>query len=89
LRRHFLEKVPISTLCDELAITPTLFYSWQKTFFENGAAAFAHTDRQHQAQLDAKDRTIAELQAKLQAKHEVLSEVMEEYVRLKKAPGGP
>jgi transposase-like protein len=33
LRRHFLEKVPISTLCDELAITPTLFYSWQKTFF--------------------------------------------------------
>src|SRR5690348_17322724 len=36
LRRHLLEKEPISTLCDELGLQPTVFYRWQKEFFENG-----------------------------------------------------
>jgi transposase-like protein len=40
LRRHLLEKEPISKLCDELGLQPTVFYRWQKEFFENGAAAF-------------------------------------------------
>ena len=40
LRRHLLEKEPISDLCDELGLQPTVFYRWQKEFFENGAAAF-------------------------------------------------
>jgi transposase len=40
LRRHLLEKEPISELCDELGLQPTVFYRWQKEFFENGAAAF-------------------------------------------------
>ncbi len=35
-----LEKEPISKLCDELGLQPTVFYRWQKEFFENGAAAF-------------------------------------------------
>ena len=37
LRRHLLEKEPISKLCDELGLQPTVFYRWQKEFFENGA----------------------------------------------------
>ena len=40
LRRHLLEKEPISKLCDEVGLQPTVFYRWQKEFFENGAAAF-------------------------------------------------
>ena len=40
LRRHLLDKVPVSDLCDELGLQPTVFYRWQKEFFENGAAAF-------------------------------------------------
>src|SRR3954451_12292134 len=40
LRRHLLEKVPVSDLCDELQIAPSLFYLWQREFFENGQAAF-------------------------------------------------
>jgi transposase-like protein len=40
LRRHLLDKVPISRLCEELGLQPTVFYRWQKEFFENGAAAF-------------------------------------------------
>ena len=40
LKRHLLEKEPISKLCDEVGLQPTVFYRWQKEFFENGAAAF-------------------------------------------------
>jgi transposase-like protein len=35
LRLHLREGRPISELCDEHGIHPTLFYQWQKTFFEN------------------------------------------------------
>jgi len=40
LRRHLVEGVPISDLCDEQGLQPTVFYRWQKEFFENEAAAF-------------------------------------------------
>src|SRR5262249_6196119 len=89
LRRHLLEKTPISDLCDQLGLNPTLFYRWQKEFFENGAAAFANSGRRRQAEDDAKDRTIAALQDKLQRKNEVLAELMEEHVQLKKELGEP
>src|SRR5215471_1811250 len=45
LRRHLREKEPISKLCDELGLQPTVFYRWQKEFFENGAAAFEQKAR--------------------------------------------
>ena len=49
MRRHLLEREAISKLCDELGLQPTVFYRWQKEFFENGAAAFqakGRTDQQ-------------------------------------------
>ncbi|MGA8103841.1 MAG: transposase [Candidatus Acidiferrales bacterium] len=45
LRRHLVEGVPISDLCDEQGLQPTVFYRWQKEFFENGAAAFQQRGR--------------------------------------------
>ena len=39
LRRHLVDRELVSKLCDELALQPTVFYRWQKEFFENGAAA--------------------------------------------------
>jgi len=45
LRRHLVEGVPISELCDQLELQPTVFYRWQKEFFENGAAAFQQRGR--------------------------------------------
>ena len=39
LRRHLLEQVPISEVCDKHGVQPTVFYRWQKELFENGAAA--------------------------------------------------
>ena len=33
LRRHLLDKVPVSDLCEELGLQPTVFYRWQKRVF--------------------------------------------------------
>ena len=84
LRRHLLEKEAISKLCDELGLQPTVFYRWQKEFFENGAAAFQAKGRtDHQAEQER----IAYLEKKIQRKDEVLAELMGEYVALKKELG--
>ncbi len=87
LRQHFVDKVPVSDVCEQHGIAVNLFYLWQKTFFENGQAAFTANDKRRKTATDAKDRQIADLQARLQRKHEVLSELMEEHVRLKKELG--
>jgi transposase len=84
LRLHLLEHTPVSDLCDQHGIHPTMFYRWQKEFFENGSVALELRSRRA---TDAKDRQIALLQQKLQRKHEVLSELMEEHIKLKKELG--
>ena len=89
LRLHLLEHKPVSDICQEQGLAVNLFYLWQKTFFENGAAAFENNGKRHKAAPDAKDRAIAALQDKLQRKNEVLSELMEEHVQLKKVLGEP
>jgi transposase len=89
LRLHLLEKKPVSDLCDQHGIHPTLFYRWQKEFFENGVAAFENTGKRRKTAAEAKDRKVAALEEKLQQKNEVLAEVMQEYVQLKKDLGEP
>ena len=84
LRRHLIDKVPVSDLCDEYQLSPTLFYAWQKQFFENGAAAF---ERKNEPAEGEHQRTIAALRDKLQRKNEVVAELMEEHVQLKKELG--
>ena len=88
LKRHLVEKVPVSDLCDELGIAPNLFYRWQQEFFDNGRVAFDN-GRKAKAVEDAKDKKIEQLEAKLQRKNEVLGELMEEHVQLKKELGEP
>ncbi len=89
LRRHLVEKVPVSDLCEEHGIHPTLFYRWQKDWFEQGALVFdaprgrARNGRRE----DAGAKRIVALEEKLRRKDEVLSELMEEYVVLKKSLG--
>ena len=87
LPEQLADKVPVSDICEKNGIAVNLFYLWQKTFFENGSAAFTANDKRRKHDSDAKDRQIAELQAKLLRKHEVLSELMEEHIQLKKDLG--
>jgi transposase-like protein len=84
LRRHLIEKVPVSDLCEEVQIAPTMFYRWQQQLFENGAAAFGK--QREVAPEPWKERAEA-LASKLQRKNEVLSELMEEHLQLKKGFG--
>ena len=84
LRERLLEGKPLSEVCERHDLQPTVFYAWQKTFFENGAAAF---ERKNKRAEEGKDRKIAVLQEKLANKNEVIAELMEENVRSKKANG--
>src|SRR6266436_515052 len=84
LRRHLLEKEPISKLCNGVGLQPTVFYRWQKEFFENGAAAF---EQKAPPNHSADQERIACLEKKIQAKDEVLAELMAEHVALKKDIG--
>ena len=45
LRRHSLEGVSVSDLCDEMGRQPTVFYRREKELFENGAAVFQQRRR--------------------------------------------
>jgi len=84
LRRHLLEGAAVSALCDELGLQPTVFYRWQKEFFENGAAAFQTKVR---ADHQAEQERIEYLEKKIQRKDEVLAELMGEHIALKKSLG--
>ena len=76
--------LPDSELCEELNLKPTVFYRWQKEFFENGAAAFQQRGRtNHQPEQER----IAYLEKKIRMKDEVLAELMAEHVVLEKRVG--
>lgn len=81
LPRHLADQVLVSDLCEQYGIDPTLFYRWQKEFFENGSAAF---ERQQSAQQQHMEQKGDRLEAKLIQKNEVLAELMEEHLQLKK-----
>ncbi len=84
LRKVLLEGQAVSAVCEEQEISPTLFYAWQKQFFENGAAAFAKDDRAQQRDLA---RTVEALRQRLTQKDRVIAKVTEEFVKTKKELG--
>lgn len=83
LKRHLVEGIAVSALCEEYHLQPTIFYKWQQQFFENAAAAFTR-DKEP---LRKESKRIQKLEEKLQKKNEVLSELMEEHIKLKKELG--
>ena len=84
LRQHLVEKVAVSEVCDRHGLNPTVFYRWQKEFFEHGAAAFERRGNGRERKLQAR---LEALEAKLAQKDEVIAEIMESHVRLKKTLG--
>ena len=86
LRRHLLDKVAVSDLCEEHGIKPTVFYRWQKQFFENGARSF---DRDRGGQEKILEALVSELYQKIARKNEILSELLEENMLYKQRVVGP
>ncbi len=85
LRLHLLEQRPISDVCDEHGLNPTVFYRWQREFFEHGAAVF---ERNKNGSADRKlEKENAWLKARLAKKDEVIAEIAADHVRLKKELG--
>ncbi len=84
LRRHFLDHIAVSDLCDENSIGPTLFYRWQKEFFENGEAAFEKKSGTQRKNLEKK---ISKLEEKISYKDGVIAEIVEAHIQLKKNLG--
>ena len=85
IRKHLVEKQDVSDLCDEYGMAPSIYYRWQKKFFEGGEKAFETTKETAVVRLQ---QEVQKLEEKLARKDEVLGEVMEEYVTLKKSVGG-
>jgi len=84
LQEHLLENKPISEICDENGLQPTVFQRWKQQLFENSAAAFEKKNKGQDVLLQKK---VFKLERKLEKKNEVLSELMEEHIALKKSLG--
>ena len=92
VKSHLVGKTPVSQICEENDIAPSLFYQWQQALFDHGAEALERRAEGHRAQRESTElrRLRSELektQAQLANKHEVLSELMSEYIGLKKSLG--
>ncbi len=88
IRRHLIDKIPVSDLCEECGIQPTVYYRWQKALFENAAEALnAKGGRGKRRKQKREEERVEALEKKLGRKNEVLSELMEEHVALKKKLG--
>ena len=82
-RKHYTAEEKVAILKRHL-LEPTVFYRWQKEFFENGAAAFQAKGRADQ---QAEQERILYLEKNIQRKDEVLAELMGEHIALKKELG--
>ena len=69
IKKHLVDLVPLSDLCDQYGLHPTVFCRWQKTFFENRAQAFNHHKDTDKARLEKK---IDSLEAKLSKRSSVI-----------------
>ncbi|MEO0853977.1 MAG: transposase [Cyanobacteria bacterium J06648_11] len=89
LRRHLVDKIPVSDLCDEYKIQPSVFYSWQRQLLENMVVALdGGKDRHASERRDTKlKRENEALKAKLAKKDNVIAEISEQFVTLKKEFG--
>ncbi len=90
LRRHMVDKVTVSDLCNELGIQPSVFYQWQRQVHDNLAGALTTPGltgpSRREKELVAEN---TQLKAKLAKKDGVIAEIAAEYTQLKKELGEP
>jgi transposase len=91
LKRHLSDRVPISDLCDEHGIQPSVVYGWLKIAMENLASAFDGGTKaaSRQGKDAALMREVEALRARVAKKDSVIADISEEYVVLKKSLGVP
>jgi len=85
LQSHLMDKKPVSEVCEEHGIQPSLFYNWQRELFARGAAIF--DTKPGRPPVDRSEEKITALEQRLCKKDEVIAELLQEYVALKKSLG--
>ena len=86
VRRHLAGKEAVSDLADEFGVQPSLIHNWINQALAQVERAFDRPSGKRR-QEEAKERRIAQLEAKLANKNEVIAELMQEHVQLKKELG--
>ena len=86
VRKHLVDKVPVSQIADEMKVQPTLIHNWINTVMTQAERAF-ESNRGAKTKQDNHDEKLTALREKLLAKNEVISELMEENIRSKKENG--
>lgn len=91
LRRHLVDKIPVSDLCDEYNLQPSVIYGWQQQLAENMELALQGVKRQRRS--DSREgkltKQVETLEARLAKKDNVIAEISAEFVALKKELGEP
>jgi transposase len=91
LRRHLVDKISVSDLCDEYKLQPSVFYGWMRQLTENLGVALEVTSGKRKRQSKTREAELARqvemLQAKLAKKDSVIAEISEEHIALKKELG--
>lgn len=88
LRQHLADKRPVSEICTENDLQPSVFYGWVRQLLDNAPAALANgrqpKTNAREVELQAENDR---LRAKLARKDGVIAELSEELVASKKNSG--
>ena len=87
LKRHLLEKIAISELCEENDLSPSVYYTWQTKLFENAEEALS-SKKTGKRTLSKEQEKIRLLEERIKQREEALAELMTEHVALKKSSIG-
>jgi len=87
VRRHLADKVPVSDICNEHNLQPSVFYDWLRQFYAAAEAVFAGTERKAPGREKELEARVAQLESRLSRKDAVIAEISGEYVALKKELG--
>jgi transposase-like protein len=90
LKRHHVDKVPVTTICEEAGLQPSVFYHWQRELFERAAHVLGNAPAGRVSSREQQlEKKVTALEARLVKKDEVIAEISQEYVALKKELGEP
>ena len=90
VKAHLIDGIPVSKLCEQYQINPSLLYLWLKILFDRGSLAFERPNDRKTGPTASRhmEEKIATLDLKVGAQQEVIGEIMGEWVSLKKKSSG-
>ncbi len=88
VRQHLIDKIPVTEVCASVGIQPSVYYGWQKAFFERGNTELKPNKANADSRVKALEKKVKLLESRLTQKNDVLAELMEEHVAFKKKSTG-